>query len=253
MAARISRAQIERYEKEQEEQRREKLKKHRFLFATSSEEDETDDDLDFDLHRVQERVKVEPQKRRQSVEKSRRSLSKSDDEELPLKKSEPANDASGAKVMKMRRVSVKISREEFTNALKNDMNKTTMTSSNESKPDTDKSSEGTKTKPITLVANNQRNLRKRKQDQPAAPTESPQNKRKTQTGVREEAFTRDKRGKMDQRKLTNLLKDAPKSKSATSLNNPKEVEPKMRNPRKHNAKENYHSSEKIVATVSWYC
>ncbi|XP_055310573.1 protein IWS1 homolog isoform X2 [Sitodiplosis mosellana] len=53
MAARISNAAIDQFEKEQAdreaEKKREKLRKNRYLFAASEDEDENEDDFDFDL------------------------------------------------------------------------------------------------------------------------------------------------------------------------------------------------------------
>lgn len=129
VAARLSNAQIEQYEKtlaaNEAAKKKNKLKKHRFLFATSSDEedlDEDDDDLEFDLPKPTELVTV---RKSEPVEdftanKLKRTKSEANGMEQPAKKPKQSENVTIGSKIGTRRLSVKVSRAEVQQLIEDD-------------------------------------------------------------------------------------------------------------------------------------
>ncbi|XP_031631860.1 uncharacterized protein LOC116346097 [Contarinia nasturtii] len=168
LAARITKDDIDRHEKQLEEQRKkldaeqkkkDKVKKNRRLFSSSSEEDENEDDLEFDLPKPVQ----EPPRRRKSANFIKRSNSDSDDdynEVAVSKKSKLDGIETNPKNIKLRRVSVNLSRDEFSKLMENEVSNK---SKNHAKDKLQKASSENKknAKATTIEDTKERNLRQR--------------------------------------------------------------------------------------------
>lgn len=252
MAARLSNAEIEQFEKQLAEseaaKKKQKLKKHRFLFATSSDEedqDDDDDDLDFDIAKPQERIRVTTVAPAKEIEEEeieevatlKRVSSNQHDKEVPAKKPKP-NDVSSATTAKIlaRRVSVKLSREEVRRHIAEDEaaikpKKVSRLAS--------KTSKTVETKPAKVDAPEQRSLRQKKTDSPTV--EVRQSKRtKKQSSCEDEEAVKPK-GKKHTEEEKRKARVSPRTNSKT------------RNPKKDNdrsAKENGKSPSGEMRIVS---
>lgn len=249
LAARITDAQIDKFEKEQAEieakKRNERLKKNRYLFATS-DEDENDDDLEFDLAMPKQMERMPSQKENLNRHKSDDSLKRpssatSDDSDSLSKKLKPT---AGVDNFQDRLKSVKLSRAAVNEFMKNDRQRqrkvseesvTTRETSKNAKAIETKSSRTTET----------RSMRGRKVEAPTTSSDSGSNKRKA-TIANEEPQPKEKRDKRE----TRASKDAPKSKSSASSSKAKENEPKTRNTRKEKAKTKENNDSPVIAIVS---
>lgn len=206
MAARISNAQIERFEQEQEEReerkRREKLRKSKHLFTTSSE-DEEEDDLDFDLAKpvpteIGNRAALT---RRPSTETSKRSHIDAEDEG-------PLSKKKNFKIPKNiieHRVSVNVSRFEVDEIIRKGMT-TEKAMSMRSAREPKINPRAADAKIINIESTRERSLRTRNQEQkkhvPVIEVASRQSKRKQESRAREPSQPREKRPKEMERQKT---------------------------------------------------
>lgn len=257
MAARISNAQIDQFEKEQAvreaAKKRNKLKKHRYLFATSEDEGESEDDLDFDLpvpNPVERMPSLKENQKRSKPDDclNRPSSESSNDSDSFSKKSKPNIDDQIPKKIEERRLSVKLLRAEVDNYFKSEEKKHQSNSKKSAMLRDEATSRGRTAKATETRDNEimekteQRKLRGRKSEV-EMPSMDTRNKRKA--SEKGEAPSKEKRQSRERPGMTTSIKDDPKTKPSV-LNKSKGTEPKTRNARKDKSQE----STVMVSTVS---
>lgn len=223
MAARVSNDELDMIEMQEKavQKKIEKAKKIRHLFSSSSDEDENDDDLEFDLPNL---VQQEPPKR----SRKQANASDSDDaydrnEDSVLKKSKVDNIQTIPKKVQLRRVSVKVSRDEVSKILETKMEKSNKTKNTNDR--SNKTSTSTRKTSITRggktidepkfnpkIEDTKDNKSRRRSGETRTSSES-NNKRKTESTdeIREKRVKKEK--KVPREVAALLMKDAPQSKS----------------------------------------
>lgn len=240
MAARLTNAQIEQFEKERAESEttkmKEKLKKHRYLFASSSDEDDEDDfdDLEFDLPKPTERIVV-PIREIKQESFSPESNSNNNSKRVSTKPLDPTVNAKKSKSneipakTRIRQISVKVSRKEVSKIIEDETKmhtkKTSHIKNEMQNRNTDENSTASK------LCGESRVLRNKKSDKIDSNNDIEmvrENKRKKQTDIDELALPKQKNRKHKSEGSTKIqrtnkiedgqLKDSHKKKTISMEN-----------------------------------